>query len=221
MREEAKKPETKVVLPLIAIIAIIVLFSSQSFAEVVHEIRNEIGEHEILSPLDDVITGDSKPVSSPNTHSSGSSSNSGAGSNTASVSSSPQTYKEPEQTDLFSLLKKYTEYYNSGINEVPDVVKKVAGNDLILLEISMNDNTDLNVAVRTEDGLVTEFRKLSSGEDVDPTVTLTSNENTIRAILKSSDPLDYFVTALNQETVNVECKGFVKKTALAALKALS
>lgn len=217
MRVDTKKPDVKTVASVGVAILIILLFSNLSLAGVADVIREELDEHDILESLGGTVTDGGKSSKSSKTYYS-TDSNSGSGSGTNAVSGS---YSEPVVTDLYSLLQRYTQYYNKGIDEVPDVVKKVAGNDVILLNIAMNDKSDLNIKVTTEDGLVTEFCKVSSEENIDPTVTLTSNENAIRAILKSNDPLGYFVDALNQGSVNVECKGLLKKAALSALKALA
>ncbi|MBP1908380.1 hypothetical protein [Methanolobus bombayensis] len=226
MRVDTKRPESKKAIAIIAIMMILILFSNQSVAEVVDQIKVEINEHDLLGSLDDAVSEKDTSAKSSKTYNSGSSSvystDSHATSNTASSSDTTpsQAKKESVNTNLFSLLKKYTEYYNDGIEEVPGVVKKIAGNDVILLEISMNDNSELRIKVRTEDGLVTEFNKLTSDEKIDSTVTLTSNENTIHTIVKSNDPLGYFITSLNQGSINIECRGFVKKAALSTLKAL-
>ncbi|WMW24979.1 hypothetical protein RE474_12995 [Methanolobus sediminis] len=225
MRVDTKGQKSKKLIPIIAIFVVLILFSSQSMAEVVDQLKVEINEHDILGPFDSTISEKDTSIKSSNTYNSGSNSGHSTGSHatyTASSSdtSSSQVTKGTVNTDLFTLLKKYTEYYNSGIDEVPGIVKNIAGNDLILLEIAMNDNSELRIKVCTEDGLITEFSKLSSGEKIDPTVTLTSNENTIRTIIKSDDPLGYFITSLNQGLINIECKGFIKKAALSTLKAL-
>ena len=228
MRVETTKPGKKFA-SIIAVLMIVLLFSSQSMAGVVNLIKDEIDEHDILVSSDDTVAEKDTPTKSSKKYSSSGSSGINTGSydasNIASSSgtSTSQAKKQSVNIDLFSLLKKYTEYYNNGIDEVPDVVQKIAGNDVILLEVAMNDKSDMRVKVRTEDGLITEFSKLSSissGEDIEPTVTITSDENTIRSILKSDDPLGYFISSLNQGSLNIECKGFVKKAALSALKAL-
>ena len=118
-------------------------------------------------------------------------------------------------------MESYAEYYNEGIDDVPDVVKKVAGNDVILLDIAMKDGNDLKIKARTKDGVLVEFRKISVGESVAPTITLSGDEDTIHSIIKSEDPLGNFVSSLNQGSVDVECKGFLKKAALSALKTMA
>ncbi|WP_321428433.1 hypothetical protein [uncultured Methanolobus sp.] len=223
--KRSKRPESKKRIAIIAIVMILILFSNQSMAEVVDQIKVEINEHDILGPLDDAISEKDASVKSSNTYNSGSSSGYSTGSHAtytsfSSGTSSAQVTGGAVNTDLFSLLKKCADYYNKGIDEVPGVVKNIAGNDVILVEITTNDNSELRIKVCTEDGLVTEFSKLLAGEKIDPTVTVTSNENTIRGILKSDDPLGHSITSLNQGSINVECKGFIKKTALSTLKAL-
>lgn len=219
MRVDSKKPDVKKIISIGTAVLIVLMLSNLSLAGIVNVIKEEIDERNVLSPLENKATGDSKPAAPSSTYRPGSSSGPNTGPNSNSGSS--DSHKEPVKTDLFSQMKRYTEYYNKGIDEVPDVVKKVAGNDVILLDIAMKDNSDMRIKARTQDGLIVEFRQLASGEDIDPTVTLTGNEDTILAILKSDDPLGCFVNSLNRGSLNVECKGFLKKAALSALRALA
>ncbi|MDY0386070.1 MAG: hypothetical protein RBT65_02865 [Methanolobus sp.] len=118
-------------------------------------------------------------------------------------------------------MQNYVGYYNNGIDEVPDLVKKIAGNDVILLEIRQNDSTDLKIKAVTKDAVITEFQKVSSSSEIDHTVCVLADETTIRAILHSDDPTGQLSSSLNSGDLDIECKGFLKKAAVAGLKAFA
>ncbi|WP_406661815.1 hypothetical protein V7O66_04675 [Methanolobus sp. ZRKC3] len=158
-------------------------------------------------------------------------SDSGSSSNSKQVSTSSETQlpsgteekaaiSKPAENDLYTLMKRYITYYNNGIDEVPDLVKKVAGNDVILLEIAMNDNTDLKIKAVTKDGLVTEFKKVTSTSGIDPSVSVLADEDSIRALLSSGDAMGQLSSSLNSGDIEIECKGFLKKAAVSALKSI-
>jgi|GEM_PF-5674178 len=123
--------------------------------------------------------------------------------------------------DLFSQMERAVGYYNSGIEEVPVPLKKLAGNDVIFLNIGMNDGSKLQIKAVTDNGKIVEFGKLVPGEKVDASVSVYGSEDTFREIMYSKDPLNTFVTALNSGKLNIECKGMLKKGALLAVKTLA
>ncbi|WP_342304892.1 hypothetical protein [Methanolobus sp. ZRKC5] len=232
MRVDTKKRDGKQILLVAATILIALLLSNLSLAGVVDVIKDELDEHDILSSLTDKNTDEGKSISatSPQTHKSGSSSSSNSNYDSGSSASQTQTantqsiegaYAKPVKPDLYSEMQRYVGYYNNGIDEVPDVVKKVAGNDVILLDIAQNDNTNLKIKAVTKDGVITEFQKVSSSSGIDPTVSVLTDETTIKAILHSDDPTSQLSSSLNSGTLDIECKGFLKKAAVSALKAFA
>ncbi len=234
MRVDTKRRDGKQILLVGATILIALLLSNLSLAGVVDSIKDELDEHGILSSLTDKNMDEGKSVSttSSQTHRSGSGSSSDSNSNSDSSSSASQTqatstqsiegiYAKPTKTDLYSEIQKYVGYYNNGIDEVPDVVKKIAGNDVILLEITQNDNTNLKIKAVTKDGVITEFQKVSSRGGIDPTVSVSTDETTLKSILHSNDPTGQLSHSLNNGNLDIECKGFLKKAAVSALKAFA
>ena len=128
--------------------------------------------------------------------------------------------KIPEK-DLYIDLKRYTSKYNSGINEVPELVKSIAGNDIIVLEILTNDNKILKIKAVTKKGFVKEFREVPTLRGTYSTVSVSSNERCIRALISSYDPMGKLSASLNSGDIEIECKGFLKKAAVSALKNLA
>lgn len=127
----------------------------------------------------------------------------------------------PKSKDLFSQMERAVGNYNSGIDKVPAPLKKLAGNDIIRLDIGMKDNSKLQIKAVTEKGKIVEFRKLGSGEDMDASVSVYSDEDTFRIIMYSGDPLNVFVESLNNGQMSIKCDGLLKKGALLAVKKLA
>lgn len=222
----------KILLVLIVLLGIFAL-SSPSLAVVVDMIGNELG---------DIIDPDAKASSSSETRqttstklakqsSSGSSSSSNSNSRSGSESN-PDSQQpcenhddqaassEMPKKDLYSDLKRYTSYYNNGIDEVPELVKKVAGNDVIVLEIATNTDGNLKIKAVTKDGVITEFHKVSTFSGIDSTVSVSSDEDSIRSLLSNNDPMGELSSSLNSGDIEIECKGFLKKAAISALKSV-
>ncbi len=214
----------KVTLASIVLIGLLAL-SSPSVAEFADMIGDELGE---------LIKSETKPISvSENEKATNSKDvkHSGSSSDPNLRQVSQDTEKQvssendvnvvkpkPVEKSLYDDLKRYTTYYNNGIDEVPDLIKKVAGNDVIVLEIATNDNTKLKIKAVTKDGVITEFREVSSLSGFDPTVSVSANENAIRVLLSSDDPMGQLSSSLNNGDIEIECKGFLKKAAVSALK---
>ncbi len=139
----------------------------------------------------------------------------------SSTEMSAKTETKPGPKDLFSQMEQAVGYYNSGIEDVPEPLKKLAGNDVIFLNIGMNDGSTLQIKAVTKKGEIVEFGKLAPGEKVDASVSAYGSEDTFRGIIYSRDPLNTFVTTLNSGKLNIECKGMLKKGALLAVKTLA
>ena len=127
----------------------------------------------------------------------------------------------PKSKDLFSQMEREVGNYNSGIDKVPVPLKKLAGNDIIRLDIDMKDNSKLQIKAVTEKGKIVEFRKLGLGEDVDTSVSVYSDEDTFKKIMCPGDPLNAFVESLKNGKMSIECDGLLKKGALLAVKKLA
>lgn len=118
-------------------------------------------------------------------------------------------------SDLFEELKPLVEVYNQNIVDVP-VIASLIGEERIHGEISLNDGGVLVVGITTDkDAKVTSFEK---GEISDPTIKANTSENTVRAILASSDPVSAFQDALDTGAITFEGVGLGNKLKVALLK---
>jgi hypothetical protein len=119
--------------------------------------------------------------------------------------------------DLYSELEEQVLRYNSRLDNVPWIVKRIAGNDVILFDITTSEGEKFYAQVITNNGEVLYYERVSSPAQVDPSVTVTTDEETAREIIDSDTPYNEFKEALNREEVSVEVESTLKRIALGTL----
>ena len=118
-------------------------------------------------------------------------------------------------SDLFEDAKSLVDIYNQNIENIP-VITSFIGEERIRCEISLNDGTELIIGITTdEDAKITSFEK---GEISDPTINASTNENTVRTIMNSDDPVSAFQDALNSGAIAFEGVGLGDKIKVGVLK---
>ena len=136
---------------------------------------------------------------------------------TTSANSSPEN-------DLYTELSAQMELYNKNIDNVPTLVQRLVGSEEIAGKIELNDGEMLYVTLRMAGGKVNEFYKYDTPNDpnskIGPTITVESNEATIREILESDDQLRKAVECMNEGSLNLEIEGFFRKTVLWSIQQL-
>ena len=108
--------------------------------------------------------------------------------------------------------------YNAFISSNPDVpfVKSIFGEQVIHIIITKTDG-DIELEVVTDaDAYITEIK---SGAPEDPTLLLTSNENTVDNILNSDDPASEAMNALNNGDIDYKGVGFKNSIVVGITKA--
>ena len=104
-------------------------------------------------------------------------------------------------SDLFDELQPLVDVYNDHVGDIP-LMTSLIGEERINGEISLNDGSVLSLAITTDnDAKITSFEQ---GEISDPTMRVSTDENTIRSIMNSSDPVSAFLDALNAGTITYE-----------------
>ena len=104
-------------------------------------------------------------------------------------------------SDLFDELQPLVGVYNDNVGDIP-LMTSLIGEERINGEIALNDGSLLSLAITTdEDAKITSFER---GVISDPTMRVSTDENTIRAIMNSSDPVSAFIDALNAGTITYE-----------------
>ncbi|MCK4397789.1 MAG: hypothetical protein KAV25_02225 [Methanophagales archaeon] len=118
-------------------------------------------------------------------------------------------------SDLFEDAKSLVDIYNQNIENIP-VITSFIGEERIRCEISLNDGTELIIGITTdEDAKITSFEK---GEISDPTINASTNENTVRTIMNSDDPVSAFQDALDSGAITFEGVGLGDKIKVGVMK---
>jgi hypothetical protein len=123
--------------------------------------------------------------------------------------------------DLYNELEEQMLLYNTRLDDVPWIVKRIAGDDVILLDITTGDGEELYIQAITNNGEILYFERVSSPDEVDPSVTVTTDEETAREIIDSPEPFNEFKDALNRDEISVETESTLKRIALGTLMTVS
>ena len=136
---------------------------------------------------------------------------------TTSANSSPEN-------DLYTELSAQMGLYNTNFETVPSLVQRLAGSEEIAGKIKLNNGDMLYVTLRMAGGKVNEFYSYPTENDpnskIGPTITVETDEATVREILESDDKLRKAVECMNEDSLNVETEGFFKETVLWSIKQL-
>lgn len=128
---------------------------------------------------------------------------------TTSANSSPDN-------DLYTELSAQMKIYNEDSNNVPLLVKRLVGSEEIAGKIELNDGDMLYVTLHMAGGKVSDFYSYDTPNDpnskIGPSITVESDEVTIREILVAEDPLRKSVEKINDGSLTVDIKGFFRKT---------
>jgi hypothetical protein len=118
-------------------------------------------------------------------------------------------------SSLFNDMKPLVEVYNENVGKVP-LVTSLIGEERINGSISLNDGSVLSLAIMTdEDAKITSFQE---GEISDPTINAYSDENTVRSIINSGDPVATFQNVLDTGTIQIEAVGMGGKIKIGLAK---
>ena len=118
-------------------------------------------------------------------------------------------------SDLFEDAESLVDTYNQNIENIP-VITSFIGEERIRCEISLNDGAELIIGITTdEDAKITSFEK---GEISDPTINASTNENTVRTIMNSDDPVSAFQDALDSGAITFEGVGLGDKIKVGVMK---
>lgn len=135
-------------------------------------------------------------------------------------------FKAPESTagknDLFSVLSENAELYNEHFEKVPSLVRRLVGSEEIKGEIELENGEMLYLTLLMRGGKIGDLYKYETSTDPNskfgPTITIKTDEQTVRTILDSEYPLKEAVKSMDEGTFNVETKGLLKKATLFAVK---
>jgi len=113
----------------------------------------------------------------------------------------PSAFGTNGGSDLFEEMKPLVDVYNENVGDIPFMTSLI-GEERINAEINLTGGSVLSIAITTdEDAKITSFEK---GNFSDSTMSASTDENTIRTIMNSDDPVSAFLDALNAETITYE-----------------
>jgi hypothetical protein len=128
------------------------------------------------------------------------------------------------ENDLFSELSSQMKLYNENFDNVPSLVQRLVGSEEIAGRIKLNNGEMLYVTLLMNGGKVGDFYRYDTPNDPDskfgPTITVESDEDTIREILNSDERLRKAVEKMNDGSLKVEIEGFFRKTVLWSIQQL-
>jgi hypothetical protein len=147
----------------------------------------------------------------------------GAVSNTGNIQDT-NLYKAPKnhntETDLFSELNAKVELYNQNFDQVPAIIKELVGSEEIAGKIKLENGKMLYVTVTTNEGKIESFSESDPNSKFEPSITVKTDEKTVREVLDSKDPFNKVIKCINEGTIKVKPKDFVQSTVLWTLEKL-
>jgi hypothetical protein len=128
------------------------------------------------------------------------------------------------ENDLFSELSAQMKLYNENFDNVPSLVKRLAASEEVAGRIELENGEMLYVTLLMRGGQVGEFYRYDTTNDpnskLGPSITIESDEKTIREIIDSDNTLRKAVEKMNEGSLNVEVKGFFRNTVFWSIKQL-
>lgn len=121
--------------------------------------------------------------------------------------------------DLFDTLNASVDIYNSNLDKVPSIVKYMLGNEITYVTIAMNNGDNLELKMVMKDAKVVQFEKII-GFDESATVRVATNEKMVQELLTSGNPIDTFMTAMDDGTIKIEGTGIVMYAIIKSLSIL-
>ena len=139
-----------------------------------------------------------------------------------------ELYKAPAgsnvESDLFAELSVKAEHYNQDFDKVPLIIQRLVGSEQIAGRVKLNNSEMLYVTLLMTGGKVRDFYSYETPDDpyskFEPSIIVETDEQTVRKILDSNDPLREAVNCMNEDSLKVEAKGFFLNAELWAIKQL-
>ncbi len=99
--------------------------------------------------------------------------------------------------------------YNEYTEQVPSFLKTLLGNEVIKLVIMTNEGEEVYIKAVTEDAFITTFEEIDENTQIDETMIVGTDEETIQNILSSEDPLGTFIDAKENGKIIIKPVGIV------------
>ncbi len=118
---------------------------------------------------------------------------------------------------MFDLIDYNIGIYNQNLDLLPGILKSLTGDEQILFVITLENGGELYAWGTTENEEFVEFEKLEALTDQELSLTVRSDEATVRSIIESSSPVKEFNEAVKSGKVTVEDASFLQKLMLWAI----
>lgn len=103
-------------------------------------------------------------------------------------STDPAPKKCTNGDELFKKLSADAELYNKKFDKVPAIIKTLVDSHSALVKIKLDDGKILRIAVTTNDGKIETFSKYNPKSKFNPSITVVTDEKTVRAVIDSTNP---------------------------------
>ncbi len=135
-------------------------------------------------------------------------------------------YEAPEnptaENNLFTELSANAELYNKNFDKAPTILKRLVGSEEIAGKIKLENGEMLYVTLLMRGGQIGKFYRYDTPKDPEskfgPSITVETDERTIRKVLNSKEPLKETVKSMNDNSLKVETEGVFRGTVLWTLK---
>ncbi|SRR5665647_365573 len=118
------------------------------------------------------------------------------------------------ENDLFTELSVKAELYNQKFDRVPTILQRLVGSEQIAARIKLENGEMLYTTLLMRGGKVGKFYRYETPTDsnlkFEPSITVETDEKTVRKILDSKDPLRETVNSMNEDSFKVEAEGFFR-----------
>ena len=104
--------------------------------------------------------------------------------------------------------------YNSKIDNAPDILKRLVGNEKINIDVIRNDGSVFRVGFVMENARI---NQTVEGGFSDPSIILTTTENAVNTIRSSDNPIDTFQKQEDLGQVRIEGDNLLTKAKLSVV----
>jgi hypothetical protein len=111
-------------------------------------------------------------------------------------------------------IQEYVDIYNSRIDNAPDVLKGLLGDERVNIDITRNDGSITSTGFVVEQARIQDV--VDGGVD-NPTITVVTTESAIDNIKSSENPVSTFQEERDAGQVRIEGKSFASRVKLEAL----
>lgn len=105
----------------------------------------------------------------------------------------------------FESIEQVIEVYNASVENAPQVVKTLLGNEIVKVEITQDNGTALVLGLVAVNAEVVE---IIEGEPEDPTIVAKAEQDALTRILESEDPVTVFQKARDDGEISIEGTDF-------------